>query len=60
MQGQIEYVAAFARYFGRSPDRLGPEQVRACQIYPIEGGKLSAGSLYVAAAALEFLYGVTP
>ena len=26
-------VARFARYFDRSPERLGPEQIRAYQVY---------------------------
>ena len=29
----VETVARFARYFDRSPERLGPEQVRAYQVY---------------------------
>jgi len=55
----IEHVAAFARYFGRSPERLGPEQVRAYQLHLIQDKKLSASSVNVAVAALKFLYGVT-
>ena len=55
----IDHVAAFARYFGRSPDRLGPEQVRTYQLHLIQDKKLSASSVNVAVAALKFLYGVT-
>ena len=51
----IEHVAAFARYFGCSPDRLGPEQVRAYQLYLIQARKLSTSSVNVAVAALKFL-----
>ena len=29
----VETVARFARYFDRSPARLGPEQIRAYQVY---------------------------
>ena len=29
----VETVARFARYFDRSPERLGPEQIRAYQVY---------------------------
>jgi integrase/recombinase XerD len=52
-------VAAFARYFGQSPDRLGPEAVRAYQVHLIEDKQLSASSLNVYVAALRFLYQVT-
>ena len=29
----VETVARFARYFDRSPARLGPEDIRAYQVY---------------------------
>lgn len=52
-------VAVFARHFGRSPDRLGPEEIRTFQIHLIEEKKLAASSLNVYVAALRFLYQVT-
>lgn len=55
----VRHVAAFARYFGKSPELLGPEHVRTYQLYLIEQKKLSASSLSVATSALKFLYGVT-
>lgn len=55
----VDHVAAFARYFRQSPERLGPEHVRAYQLYLIQVKKLSASSVNIAAAALKFLYGVT-
>ncbi|WP_375337437.1 phage integrase N-terminal SAM-like domain-containing protein [Rhizobium lentis] len=30
-QSYLHAVTKFSRYFGRSPDRLGPEDVRALQ-----------------------------
>jgi integrase/recombinase XerD len=54
-----EQVLRFARHFGRSPEALGPEEVRAYQIHLLEVRKLSAGSRSIAAAALRFLYKVT-
>ena len=55
----VETVARFARYFDRSPERLGPEQIRAYQVYLATERGLAAGSLLVAVAALRFLYRVT-
>ena len=37
----IHSVARFAQHFGRSPDRLGPEQIRAFQIHLITQAKVS-------------------
>ena len=55
----VETVARFARYFGRSPERLGPEQVRAYQVYLTTERGLATSSLLVAVSALRFLYRVT-
>ena len=55
----VETVARFARYFGRSPDRLGPEQIRAYQVYLATERRLATSSLLVAVSALRFLYRVT-
>jgi site-specific recombinase XerD len=59
---QLSYqqqVAAFARHFNKSPQLLGPEDIRAYQVYLTRDKKLSASSLIVATAALRFLYKVT-
>jgi site-specific recombinase XerD len=55
----VNQVAAFARHFGRSPEELGPEEVRAWQVHLIEQRKLAPDSIQVAVAALRFLYQVT-
>ena len=55
----VETVARFARYFKRSPERLGPEQIRAYQVYLSTERGLATGSLLVAVSALRFLYRVT-
>src|SRR5262245_51123442 len=54
-----QYVAQYARHFRRSPDQLGPEDIRAYQYHLVQTRKLSASSLFVAVSALRFLYGVT-
>jgi site-specific recombinase XerD len=55
----LQYVSAFARHFSRSPDELGPEQVRAFLLHLSETRALSASTICVAGAALRFLYSVT-
>ena len=55
----VETVARFARYFDRSPERLGPEHIRAYQVYLATERGLATSSLLVAVAALRFLYRVT-
>lgn len=59
---QLSYqqqVAAFARYFNRSPQLLGPEEIRTYQVYLTCEKKLSASSLILATCALRFLYKIT-
>jgi len=52
-------VSLFARYFGKPPDQLGPEEIRAYQVYLTNKKKLAPGSILIAVAALRFLYKVT-
>ena len=50
---------AFARHFGRSPARLGPEQVRAYQLHLTNERRLARSTLVVYVSALRFLYRTT-
>ncbi len=52
-------VSLFARYFNKSPELLGPEQIHAYQVYLTNEKKLSTGSILIAISALRFLYKVT-
>src|ERR1700681_2243466 len=54
-----QQVRQFARYFNKSPELLGPEEIRAYQIYLTNERKLATGSILIAIAALRFLYKVT-
>ena len=51
-------VAGFARHFGKSPELLGPEEVRSYQLHLLQRG-LSSSTLNVTVCALRFLYRVT-
>lgn len=57
-QSYINAVSKFSRYFGRSPERLGLEDVRAFQVHLISTG-ISWASLNQIVCALRFFYGVT-
>jgi integrase/recombinase XerD len=52
-------VSQFARYFGKSPDKLGPEDIRTYQLYLTNERKLAPASIHVAVAGLRFFYRVT-
>src|SRR5262245_31087739 len=54
----VSHVARFARHFGRSPDRLGPEHVRQYQLHLLQR-RVSWSLFNQAAAALRFFYSVT-
>ena len=52
----LHAVDDFARYFHRSPDRLGPDHIRQYQAYLFRERKLQAGTIACCTAALRFLY----
>ncbi len=54
----LHAVTKFSRYFGRSPDRLGLEDVRAFQVHLVSIG-LSWPALSQTFCALRFFFGVT-
>ena len=51
-------MSKFSRFFGRSPDRLGLEDVREFQVYLVSQG-ISWPALNQTVCALRFFYGVT-
>ncbi|MDB5400446.1 MAG: Site-specific recombinase XerD [Rhodopila sp.] len=55
----VEQVDRFARHFRKSPERLGPPEIRAWQLYLAQDKRLAASSISLAVAALRFLYTVT-
>jgi integrase/recombinase XerD len=55
----VQQVALFARHFDKSPEILGPEEIRSYQVYLTNEKKLAPSSILIAVAALRFLYKVT-
>jgi len=55
----IEHVLRFACHFGRSPEQLGPAEIRSWLIYLTTDKHQAANSIGVTVAALRFLYSVT-
>jgi integrase/recombinase XerD len=55
----VQQVSLFARHFHKSPEALGPEDIRAYQVYLTNEKKLATGSILIAVAALRFLYKVS-
>jgi integrase/recombinase XerD len=58
-ESYVQQVSLFARYFKQSPEQLGPEQIRAYQLYLTKEKKLATSSTLMAISALRFLYKVT-
>ena len=55
----VQQVSLFARHFNKSPEELGPEDIRAYQVYLSTEKKLAPSSILIAVAALRFLYKVS-
>ena len=56
VRSYIHTVEGFAKYFRRSPDRLGPNHIREYQVHLFRDCKLSAGTIEGRTAALRFLF----
>jgi site-specific recombinase XerD len=59
MQSYVWCVARFALHFGRSPEHLGPEEVRAYLLYLVQERHVSFSHYKKVRSALRFLYRVT-
>src|SRR5206468_1106661 len=51
-----QYVTAFAHHFGKSPDQLGPNELRSYQAYLLQERKVTPGSAVNCVAALRFFF----
>ena len=52
----LHAVEQFAVHFGKSPDRLGPDDLRSYQAYLLVERKLAVGSVVARVAALRFFF----
>ena len=55
----LEQVSRFSRHFNKSPEQLGPDDIRAYQVYLTNEKKLAPSSIVTAVAALRFVYKVS-
>jgi integrase/recombinase XerD len=56
VRAYILQVAQFAKHFGKSPDQLGAEHIRAYQLFLVKEGRLSQSTYIQVVCALRFLY----
>ena len=52
----LRVVADFAKYFGKSPDKLGPNELRTYQAYLLQDRKLTPGTVVNRVAVLRFFF----
>ena len=52
----LHTVEAFAKHFHRSPDQLGPDEIRSYQVYLLQERKLGVRTVGLHTAALRFFF----
>src|SRR5262245_11560814 len=52
----LQVVTNFAKYFGKSPDKLGPNELRTYQAYLLKERKLTPGTAVNCVAAMRFFF----
>ena len=55
----VQAIVRFAKHFQRSPEQIGPEEIRAYQLHLIDQEHASWSRFNQTVCALRFLYGVT-
>jgi len=56
MRNYLRVVSDFAKHFGKSPDKLGPNELRTYQAYLLTDRKLTPGTVVNRVAALRFFF----
>jgi integrase/recombinase XerD len=52
----VREVAEFAKHFGKSPEHLGPEEIRSWQLYLLQEKRVGLSSYIQAVCSLRFFY----
>jgi integrase/recombinase XerD len=55
----VEQVGWFARHLHKSPERLGPAEIRTYLLHLANEGRSAGSSIIVTVSALRFLYTIT-
>lgn len=55
-RGYLGAVERFSRYFGKPPDRLGPDHIRQYQAHLLHERKLAVGTVVNQVAAMRFFF----
>jgi site-specific recombinase XerD len=58
-ESYVDCVASFARYYGKSPEKLGWEEIRNYQLHLLQDKGFSPSYVNVHVCALKFLYRTT-
>lgn len=58
-QQYVYAVARFAQHFNKSPEHMGPDEIKTYQLYLIRVKKVAWSTLNILVCALRFLYNVT-
>jgi hypothetical protein len=56
IRAYLHAVEAFARHFGKSPDKLDQEHLRQYQLHLLQDRKLTVGTIVSQIAALRFFF----
>jgi len=56
IRNYLRVVSDFAKHFGKSPDKLGPNELRTYQAYLLRDRKLTPGTVVNRVAALRFFF----
>jgi site-specific recombinase XerD len=59
MQSYVRYIVEYAKYYNKSPDKMGPNEIKEYLSYLITQRKLSNEYVRGCYCAMRFLYGTT-